>query len=325
MTMTGILVTGFGGPDSLDAVQPFMCNLMGREPSDELVERVCRRYLAIGGSSPLNEIARSFAVRLEEALDAAGSPMPVVVGMRYWRPFIDEALAALKDVGCSRVVVVSLSPFESKVAHGACMEAVAAAAAGLGGLDIVEAPLLSSLPAYADYFVSSSAAAIEDVEPNNDAILVFTAHSLPVDELDADDAYVRGLRGMADTVATKLGLEPGVPGASFDAMPGFSAYGSTIAPRPWFLVFQSKGNRPGEWLGPDVDDVVEAAAQGGVVKALIIVPIGFLTDHMETLYDLDIELADKAMLADLGYIRAPGPNDDETFVSAVAESVIALG
>lgn len=324
MATTGVLVTGFGGPDSIEAVEPFMCNLMDREPGEDLVARVCARYLAIGGSSPLNEIASSIATRLEEALDERGRPMPVAVGMRYWKPFIPDAVAGLKELGCDRIVVVSLSPFESRVAHGACMAAVRESADELGGLDIVEAPLVSELPEYADYFAASAAAAIEDVEPNEGAIVIFTAHSLPESDLGDDDTYVSGLRRVADEVATRLGLEAGREGVGEPVLPGIATYGSAVPPRPWFLAFQSKGARPGAWLGPDVDELVEAASRNEAVKAVVIVPIGFLTDHMETLYDLDIMTADKAMLADMGYLRAPGPNDDEVVVGAIADAVIGL-
>lgn len=324
MATTGVLVTGFGGPDSIEAVEPFMCNLMDREPGEELVAKVCARYLAIGGSSPLNEIASSIARVLEAALDERGRPMPVAVGMRYWKPFIPDAVSGLKELGCDRIVVVSLSPFESRVAHGACMSAVRAAADEIGGLEIVEAPLVSELPEYADYFAASAAAAIEDVEPNEGAIVIFTAHSLPESDLGDGDAYVSGLRRVADEVATRLGLEAGHEGAGAPSLPGISTYGSAAPPRQWFLAYQSKGARPGAWLGPDVDDLVEAAAQNPAISAIVIVPIGFLTDHMETLYDLDIVTADKAMLADMGYLRAPGPNDDEVVVGAIADAVIGI-
>ncbi len=144
MPRTGVLITGFGGPDSLDAVAPFMCNLMGRDPSDELVERVCRRYLAIGGSSPLAEIAGSIAVKLSEELSDDDETWPIEVGMRYWHPFIEDGLGRLKEVGCDRVVAVSLSPFESKVATEAYREAIAEASESLG-IEVIEAPLVSDI------------------------------------------------------------------------------------------------------------------------------------------------------------------------------------
>lgn len=323
MGKSGVLVTGFGGPDSLDSVAPFMCNLMGREPSDELVKSVCRRYLAIGGASPLPEIAAAFAASLGEHLSRSGETVPTAVGMQYWEPFIPGALAWLKEQGVERVVTVSLSPFESKVAHGASRKAVEDAAASIGGLEIVEAPLISSLDGFTGYYATSAATAISEIEPNEDAIVVFTAHSLPVEDLVEDDPYEAGLRAVADRVCEALGMETGSPGAGEELFSDFRAYGSATAPRPWFLVYQSRGRRPGEWLEPDLDSLIAAAADSPV-RALAVVPLGFATDHMETLYDLDIEAADKAIQADLEFVRAPVPNDDDTIVEAVAEAVAPL-
>lgn len=323
MAKSGVLLTAFGGPDSLDAVRPFMCNLMGREPSDELVQAVCRRYMAIGGSSPLPEIASGIAAQLGETLSAAGEIIPVSVGMQYSNPTIPDALASLKSFGVERVVVVSLSPFESKVAHGAARRAIEAAAAELGGLEIVEAPLLSTVDGFATYLAVSAATAITEIEPNEDAIVVFTAHSLPVSDLSEDDPYEKGLREVAEKVVETLGMAAGAPDAGSELFSEFRAYGAAKEPRPWFLVYQSKGRKPGDWLGPDLDQLIEAAADSPV-RALVVVPIGFVTDHMETLYDLDIEAADKAMLADLEFVRGPVPNDDESFISSVAEAVQPL-
>lgn len=323
MAHTGVLLTGFGGPDSLGSVQPFMCNLMGREPSDELVQRTCSKYLAIGGSSPLVEIAVNIADKLVEALSAKGHQIPVAVGMRYWHPYIEDSLRGLKEAGCDRVVVVSLSPFESKVAQGSYREAIKAATDSLGGLEIVEAPLVSELPEYPEYFAGSAATGITDLEPNEGALLVFTAHSLPESDLVDDDPYVAGLERVASEVAGQLGLGKGKPNAGGEMLPGVSAFGSVEPPRAWFLAYQSKGNRPGGWLGPDLDEVIEAIGQSEA-SAIVVVPIGFMTDHMETLYDLDIVAADKALMTDLEFMRAPVPNDDEKLIEGIAGSIVDL-
>ena len=135
-----------------------MCNLMGREPSQELVDRVCLRYLTIGGSSPIIGIAKEIAAGLESRLVEAGHDVPVRVGMRYWDPYIDDALAELKSLGCDRVITISLSPFESKVTSGAYQTAVAAAAEDLGGIELVEAPLISEMPEFVTFLAGSTAA-----------------------------------------------------------------------------------------------------------------------------------------------------------------------
>jgi ferrochelatase len=320
---TGVLLTGFGGPDSLDAVGPFMCNLMGSEPSKELLDRVCLRYLAIGGSSPLNEIAGGIGADLEEKLAESGHLIPVEVGMRYWSPSIEDGLTRLKAKGCDRVVTVSLSPFESKVAHGAYREAIAAAADSLGGLEVIEAPHVSTLDEFTDFFAVATSAALVDIEPSEGAIIVFTAHSLPESDLQTDDPYVSGLKSVASSIALEMGMAEGCDGPKDAILPDFEAFGSDQDPRPWLLVYQSKGNRPGAWLEPDLDSLIERAI-GSRISALVVCPIGFMTDHMETLYDLDVVAADKALESDLEFVRVPVPNLDDSLIEAISRMVIGL-
>jgi len=319
---TGVLLTGFGGPDSLEAVRPFMCNLMGREPSEELVERVRRRYLAIGGSSPLGAIASEIAEGLSTALDELGSPMPVAVGMRYWEPYIVDALAHLESEGCERVITVSLSPFESKVAHGAYREAIDEAAKTLDGPEIIEAPLVSTFDAYTHFFAGSIAVSLTDMEPNEGAIIVFSAHSLPEADLIDDDPYVAGLRQVANAVAATLGLNEGHV-STFPMLNGIETFGSAEPPRAWYLAYQSKGNKPGAWLGPDLEEIISSVA-GSQVKGLIVCPIGFMTDHMETLYDLDIVAAEKAYQADLEFVRCAVPNAHPSLLQEMAQRIAEL-
>jgi len=320
MPKTGVILLGFGGPDSLDSVEPFMCNLMGRQPSDELVERVCRRYLTIGGKSPLLGIAIEMAEGIAAHLAADGFEVPVRVGMRYWAPFIDEAVEGLVAQGCTRIVTLSLSPFESKVAHGAYREALAAALESHPEVELIEAPLVSSLDHYVEFFAMSTAGALEELDDNQGAVLAFTAHSLPESDLVDADPYVAGLQSVAQQVAARLGLEPGVPEAGEQTFARFRSFGCAIPPRAWFLVYQSKGQKPGEWLGPQIEDLIDAAA-ATEASAIVVVPIGFATDHMETMYDLDVVAADRALLADLEFVRAAVPNADDGFLLAVADSI----
>jgi len=323
MSRTGVVLLGFGGPESLDDVQPFMCNLMDREPSDELVERVCLRYLAIGGSSPLPGIAASIASGLEERLVAGGHDVPVRVGMRYWHPFISDTLSDLVAQGCDRIVTVSLSPFESRAASGAYREAIEEFVADHGGIEVVEAPLISDRAEFVHFFAGSAAAAITDLEPNEGAIVVFTAHSLPVADLVENDPYEAGLRTTAQAIAAELGMAEGHAESGGEMLPGFSAFGAAKPPRAWFMVYQSKGARPGGWLEPDLESLIDIAARSEV-KALVVCPIGFMTDHMETLYDLDIVAADKALQSGLEFSRAAVPNDDGAVLDAMADMIAPL-
>lgn len=321
---TAVMIVGFGGPDCLDSVQPFMCNLMGSEPSDELVERVRMRYLTIGGSSPLPAIAGELATKLEAKLTEGGHEVPVVLGMRYWDPFIGDTLRGLYAHGFRKVIVVSLSPFESKVATGAYREALDEAAGDLEGMELLEAPPLHTLSGFGGLLVGGAAEALTDVKDHPPALLVFTAHSLPVEDLDEDDPYVPALRGVVDRVVSILQMEPGSElDGTDERLAGVEAYGSLEEPQSWVMAFQSKGNRPCEWLGPDVDDVVDAAIAGGF-KSIVVAPVGFATDHMETLYDLDVVLAGRVFDADIEFARAAVPNSDELLVDSIADSITPL-
>lgn len=319
---TGVLLTGYGAPDSLDAIGPFMKNLTGREPSPELLARVTRRYLSIGGSSPLTMIAGQIAQALEEALDRLDTPMPVAVGMAYWDPYIADALTALKEVGCDKVISVSLSPFESKIAHGTYRTAIDAAVERIGGMEVVETPLISTLPEYVSYFAGATAVALTDIEPNEGIIVVFTAHSLPDSDMVEDDPYVKGLERVANEVATKLGLSEGAYEKA-ELLGGLEVFGSSEAPRAWYLAYQSEGARPGKWLGPDVGKVIEAIEETEV-KGLVVCPIGFMTDHMETMYDLDIVAAGMALDSDLEFVRVPVPNDHPMLVEVIAKMLATI-
>jgi ferrochelatase len=205
------------------------------------------------------------------------------------------------------------------VASEAYREAITKAAGELG-LAVEEAPLLSELPEFVDFFAHGTAAAITDLEPNQGAVIAFTAHSLPMEDLVDNDPYIEGLERVANKVATALGLDPGTQAAGEPIFGSFRAFGSATPPRPWFLAYQSKGQRPGAWLGPDLDDLIEAVAEAGA-PAIIVCPLGFVTDHMETLYDLDIIAQDKALMLDLEFVRAPVPNDYEDLVCSMAQSI----
>jgi len=323
VSRTGVLLLGFGGPDSLDSVEPFMCNLMGRVPSPELVERVCSNYTAIGGKSPLADIARDIAGDLETQLADRGHDIPVRVGMRYWHPYIGDSLAELAAAGCTRVVNVSLSPFESKVASGAYRKAIAECLGDLGELELVEAPLVSELPAFTEFLADSTKAALAALKGTPGALVVFSAHSLPESDLVADDPYVAGLQRVADGIAARLGWAAGVQAAGEPNLPGFSAFGSMEAPQPWVMAYQSKGARPGAWLEPSLDALIDVAGRSGV-KGLAVCPIGFMTDHMETLFDLDTVAVASAEKAGVAFVRGAVPNDDRAVVSALADKVASL-
>ncbi|MHB1340516.1 MAG: ferrochelatase [Coriobacteriia bacterium] len=316
MPTTGVLITGFGGPDCLEAVGPFMCSLMGREPSPELLARVCARYEAIGGASPLPGIARELAGEVGATVADAGHDVAVEVGMRYTDPSIADAVGRLAEVDVRHVVLVTLSPFETQVTHGEYRSALDAALLSHAGMTASEAPLLSDMPAFVDLHVAAATDALLNVGP--DAPVIFSAHSLPVADALADDMYVAGLRAAADAVAAGLGL-PG--GEVTEVVSGVEAYGSNGGARSWLLAYQSKGARGGQWLGPDIDDVTDAFAGAGA-SGVVVVPLGFATDHLETLYDLDVVAAGRAASAGIAFVRSAVPNAAPELARDISSAVI---
>lgn len=319
MQPDGVLLTGFGGPDCPDAVGPFMRNLTGHEPDESVVERVRARYERIGGCSPMTATAMQLARQVEQALAAMGRPAPAAVGMRYWAPTIDEAVAELVSRGCRCIAHVSLSPLESAVTHERYREAVRSAVSSVAGLAACEAPPLAELEAYRRLHaeaVRAALATLGDVRP----LVAFSAHSLPISEGSADDAYVAQFRAVCEAVAMMLEMPVGRPIVVGRA----EAWGCLDGDVPWVACYQSRGLRGSQWLGPDLHEIV-ALAEALACPAVVVAPVGFALDHMETLYDIDIEARSAAEAAGLTFIRTSVPNADPALAAGIAGAVSALG
>lgn len=324
MSRSGVLLTAFGGPRTLDEVGPFIATMTGREPSEATVARSREKYERIGGGSPLPEIAERIAVAIEVEIAARAPGVNVRLGMRYASPSIAETLSELVATGVDTVIALSLSPFEAEITTKAYREAVSQAAA-LAGCAVIEAPGYHLHGG----FVESHAAGLRDALRSLEAerpLVVMTAHSLPCDETSRDDTYVRQLRESASAVAVAAALrepsEPSQVGLWTVPMETLWAENSVDAP-PWITAYQSRGYRACEWLEPELETVIEAAAGAGF-DAVVVAPVGFVTDHMETLYDLDIVAREAASSAGLAYARAAVPNDDPRMIAAFAEVVLSV-
>jgi ferrochelatase len=317
-----VLLTAFGGPDSLESVGPFMSRFMGREPSPAVVAAAKEKYRAIGGSSPLPGVAAAVAASLEGHLTRRGHDVVVRAGMRYWEPSIEAALDDLVSAGAGRIVMTSLSAFESRVTCESFRRAASEAACALELVEIGEAPMLYLSPQYVEFFGHACAHALEHTGASQ-PLVVMTAHSLPVADVDDDDPYSGGLREVADAVAAIAGLGEGADFSGDERLPAVAAFGCLAAPVPWLLAFQSKGVRPGEWLGPDLSDVMQAASKAGY-DGIVVVPIGFAIDHMETLWDLDIDAAERAGSLGLTFARTSVPNDEDALVEALTWAIEPL-
>lgn len=297
---TGVMLLAFGGADSLEAVEPFMKNLMGgRIPPPPLVEKMKARYQLIGGKSPLPEITAKQAAKLEELLNLKGGNYKVVVGMRHWHPFISEALDKLTAYGVGKIIGLSMAPFYSQVSSGTYEEELKRAAASLDNPpEVVFTEPFYNSALFIEALAQRISETIADVPGNKreNIPVIFSAHSLPMTCIEQGDPYVKQLEQTVQLVANELGLGN------------------------WFIAYQSKGGGQGQWLGPTVEEVMQELKDKGSTD-VIVVPVGFVSDHIETLYDIDIAQKKFAESLGLGFYRTAALNASDLFIQALAEIV----
>lgn len=294
----GILLLAFGGADSPQAVEPFMKNLMGgRVPPPALVEKIKARYELIGGKSPLPETTAKQADKLENFLNSEGGNFKATVGMRYWHPFINEGFASLLDQGINTIVAVSLAPFYSEASTGAYKEELdrVVAEAGEKGIKVLLAESLYNNPLYIEALAQKVKEGLEQ-SGSDDTPVIFSAHSLPVSYIEKGDPYVEQFEYTVDRVSEKLGL------------------------KNRYIAYQSKGGGQGQWLDPTVESVMDQVKQQGHTGVLV-ASIGFVSDHIETLYDVDIAQKSHAESIGLEFNRADSLNTSDLFIQALALAV----
>jgi ferrochelatase len=261
--MIGLLVMAYGGPNSIDEVEPYLLDVRGYRPTaPEIIHEVRERYREIGGRSPILEQTREQATALEAALDTNGQEFKAFVGMRHWHPFIKDTLAEMQAQGIERAVGLVMAPHYSRMSIEAYFKKVNEA-----GSPIEVAPILDwhLLPGYLDALVSRVCSTLERFpsKVRSQVPVIFSAHSLPERILTWNDPYPDQLRETVAAVMQRLG------------------------DRPHDFAFQSAAISNEPWLGPDVSESIKRyAAQGQ--KNIISCPIGFVCEHVEVLYDIDI-------------------------------------
>jgi ferrochelatase len=298
-TPAGVLLMTYGSPDSLERedVRAYLARVRGgREPDPELVDEFTRRYQLIGGS-PLIGITREQAAALSAELG-----WPVEVGMRFCEPSIETGLRALAEAGATSVVAIVLSPQHSTLLMGGYDRAVEAAAERIGpGAPTVRiAGAWHEEPAFvralAERVLDARAAMARDERAASHILM--TAHSLPRRVADQEPDYLDQLRRTATSVATAAGLT--------DA--------------DWTFCWQSAGHEPGEWMSPDFADLMPGiAARGG--RSVLVVPVQFLADHLEILYDVDVGAREQAEEHGLVFRRIASLNADPALIEALADVV----
>ncbi len=303
MTRTiGVLVMAYGGPDSLDDIEPYLLDVRGGRPMrPEMIEEMTERYRLIGGRSPILERTVAQAERLEQSLNAShgGPAYRCVVGMRHWMPRIETALSEMDEAGISKAVGLVMAPHYSRMSIGAYFEKVAEAGSPVEVASIERWHLLPEL-------LDSLAARVLDglaKFPDNirDRVqIVFTAHSLPERILEWNDPYPDELHATVDGIARRL-ADKGVGNRHEFA-------------------YQSAAMTPDPWLGPGAGDVISRLHEQNVPGALI-VPIGFTSDHVEILYDIDVELTQAANNMGFALRRISMLNDDTNTMCGLARLV----
>lgn len=308
-----VLLAGFGGPEGPDDVMPFLRNVTrGRGIPDERLVEVSHHYQALGGRSPINEQNRNLQAALQAELD-----VPVLWGNRNWAPYLADVVGQAHTDGQVRLLGVATSAYSS---YSSCRQYREDFGMALQSTDLVGRVRIDKVRPYFDRpgfrapFVDGTAAAIASARAAGVAVpelqIVFTTHSIPTTMADTSGSADLGDHGSGGAyVAQHLAVAAAV----------IDEVAARVGEVPaWQLAYQSRSGPPSvPWLEPDVNDVITALAQAGT-RGVIVVPIGFVSDHVEVIWDLDREAADTAQAAGLFFARVGTPGTDPRFVAELA-------
>jgi len=307
-----VLLLQMGGPDSLDAVKPFLINLfsdreiikigpawlqpvIARIIASRRAEHVENNYRAIGGKSPLRELTEAQATALEGVL---GPQYRCFVAMRYWRPSTVEALAEIKRAGIRNITAISLYPHYSRATTGSSIKELKRVLSETNtDFKVSYVEKFFNNPLYIDALAEKIKEGLSEFHPLADVELLFSAHSLPQSFIDEGDPYLEQIRESVRLVMEQFDL-------------------------PHQLSFQSRAG-PVKWLEPSTDDMLKKMAADGS-KNLLVIPLSFVSDHIETLHEIDIEYSKKAW--DLGiakFARMPSLNCSAKFIECLASLAVA--
>ena len=294
--MIGLLVMAYGGPKNLDEVEPYLLDVRGYRPTaPEIIHEVRERYREIGGGSPILEQTREQASALEAALNTDGQEFKAFVGMRHWHPYIKDTLAEIQAQGIEKTVGLVMAPHYSKMSIEAYFKKAAEAESPVEIAPIKDWHLL---PGYVDALVGRVRDALErfPAEVRSEVPVIFSAHSLPERILEWKDPYPDQLRETVEAVMQKLGDQP------------------------HDFAFQSAAISNEPWLGPDVSVLIERYAKEGQ-KNIISCPIGFVCEHVEVLYDIDIVYQKLAKSLDVRLERIEMVHTASLMVAGLAELI----
>ncbi len=297
----GVVAMAYGTPRTPEEILPYYTDIRrGRVPTDEQLADLTRRYAAIGGISPLAARTEAQRSALQRALDViAPDAYDVVLGLKHASPKIEAAVESLHAAGFRRIVGLVLAPHYSAFSVGEYLGRLSETAAPYG-ISVAGVERWGTEPAFVDFIAADLAPRLAAMPA--DTRVLFTAHSLPQRILAAGDPYPDELRATAEVVAAKIGLDPS----------------------RWSIAWQSAGRTPEPWIGPDILQVIDELAAEHV-SGVLVSAVGFVADHLEVLYDLDIEASARAASHTMRFDRTACVNDDPAVMAALARRVVELG
>ncbi|GAC1479243.1 MAG: ferrochelatase [Pseudarthrobacter sp.] len=327
MNYDAILVVSFGGPEGPDEVIPFLENVLrGRNVPRERLLAVAEHYQHFGGVSPINQQNRELKASLEAELAARGIDLPVLWGNRNWDPYLPQTLQDAYDAGHRKLLMVTTSAYSC---YSSCRQyrediGVALTETGLDGrLEVDKVRQYFDHPGFVEPFIEGTAAGLAEVRaqlaaagtPDEPIHILFATHSIPTRDAEAAGRseaepreFAEGSAYVAQHLATAAAVIDRVKAES-----GLTA--------PWSLVYQSRSGAPHvPWLEPDINDAIEELAGQGI-KGIVIVPLGFVSDHMEVVWDLDTEAMETCRNLGLAATRVPTPGTHRKFVNGLVDLI----
>jgi len=298
---TAVLLMAYGSPRTPDEIEPYFTDIRGgRPPSPQVLKVLADRYERIGGKSPLNEITREQAESLEELLEHEHpGDFAVFTGMKHWHPFVADSVAKIVDAGITRVVGLVLAPHFSKKSIGEYEARILKARDALGAdLRLTMVKSWYDEPAFVDLVAENLKQSLNGWDASSpDTCVFFTAHSIPARVVAEGDPYADQLADSAKVYAKAAGISNYTTG------------------------WQSESTTGEPWLGPDILVRLGTFAEQGGRRALI-APVGFVADHLEVLFDVDVECVERAAELGIELRRIPSPNADPRFVRALSDIVM---
>ena len=302
-TRTAVVVMAYGTPRTKEEILPYYTDIRrGRPPTEEALQDLIDRYEAIGGLSPLKKLTEDQAAALQRELDVIQpGHFQVFLGLKHATPFVEEAVADVAAQGFKKIVGIVLAPHFSSYSIGQYMGRVREAATP-HGIEVSGVESWARNDAFIDFLAQDMKKKLATM-PESTKVL-FTAHSLPQRIIDGGDPYPEELRATAELVAERAGLTRW---------------------SQWSIAWQSAGRTPEPWIGPDILEVIDSISttrdSDEPIDGVLVSACGFVADHLEVLYDLDIEAAHRASGHGLAFARTACVNDDATVMASLARMV----